>query len=279
MTSSAPPSLYAHPDPLLSRLRLNGSSGQPLLKPTSPDSELRDAAVIAFVFGEQVHRENQDYGKKLYKGIDELCRRSPHRIKCIYVSLDPDEDSFTNSLRGKPWLSCIWHDGSNSDRNVSMLQTPYDEDFVHSQLEDKTLAPIAKAGAYMRPLSRVGLATKFDVLSAPTIAIYHIPSASILSSRLKPAELRSDTIDASIAAWLEGKSSPTALKSTIPNLGEVAYRMRWSLALAAIALLYQLLLVWGGDTFSISPLLQQIFAPSLMDKQIPSHTVDEHGPF
>jgi hypothetical protein len=67
MTSSAPPSLYAHPDPLLSRLRLNGSSGQPLLKPTSPDSELRDAAVIAFVFGEQVHRENQDYGKKLYK--------------------------------------------------------------------------------------------------------------------------------------------------------------------------------------------------------------------
>ena len=142
-----------------------------------------------------------------------------------------------------------------------------DEDFVHSQLEDKTLAPIAKAGAYMRPLSRVGLATKFDVcveihfhrrhgltvafssLSAPTIAIYHIPSASILSSRLKPAELRSDTIDASIAAWLEGKRSPTALKSTIPNLGEVAYRMRWSLALAAIALLYQLLLVWGGDTF------------------------------
>ena len=67
MTSSVPTSLYAHPDPLLSRLRLNDSNGRPLLKPTASESELRDAVVIAFIFGEQVHRENQDYGKKLYK--------------------------------------------------------------------------------------------------------------------------------------------------------------------------------------------------------------------
>lgn len=68
--TSVPPSLYAHPDPLLSRLRLNTSSGEPLLAPASSSSELRDAQVIAFLFGEQPHRENQDYGKKLYKVWD-----------------------------------------------------------------------------------------------------------------------------------------------------------------------------------------------------------------
>lgn len=86
-------------------------------------------------------------------------------------------------------------------------------------------------------------------LSVPTLAIYHIPSASIVSKRVKPNELRSDNIDASIAAWLEGQPSPAALRSTVPTLGEVAYRMRWSLALGLVALLYQLLLTYGGETF------------------------------
>lgn len=83
----------------------------------------------------------------------------------------------------------------------------------------------------------------------PTLAIYHIPSGTFLSKRVKPHELRSDNIDESISAWLEGRPSPGALRSSVPNLKEVAYRMRWSLALAALALLYQIVLAYGGESF------------------------------
>ena len=67
MPTTVPPSLYAHPDPLISRLRLNDSHGKPILDPAASTSELRDATVVAFLFGAQVDRENQEYGRNLYK--------------------------------------------------------------------------------------------------------------------------------------------------------------------------------------------------------------------
>lgn len=66
-TTTVPSSLYAHPDPLISRLRLNDSHGKPILDPAASTSELRDATVVAFLFGAQVDRENQEYGRNLYK--------------------------------------------------------------------------------------------------------------------------------------------------------------------------------------------------------------------
>ena len=75
MPTTVPPSLYAHPDPLISRLRLNDSHGKPILDPAASTSELRDATVVAFLFGAQVDRENQEYGRNLYKVRDEHRRR------------------------------------------------------------------------------------------------------------------------------------------------------------------------------------------------------------
>ena len=75
MPTTVPPSLYAHPDPLISRLRLNDSHGKPILDPAASTSELRDATVVAFLFGAQVDRENQEYGRNLYKVRDEHGRR------------------------------------------------------------------------------------------------------------------------------------------------------------------------------------------------------------
>ena len=77
MPTTVPPSLYAHPDPLISRLRLNDSHGKPILDPAASTSELRDATVLAFLFGAQVDRENQEYGRNLYKVRGPTDRQGP----------------------------------------------------------------------------------------------------------------------------------------------------------------------------------------------------------
>ena len=67
MSSSIPQALYAHPDPLLSRLRLNDSTGQFMTKPASSSSELRDVQVVGLLFGAEVERERAPNSREFYK--------------------------------------------------------------------------------------------------------------------------------------------------------------------------------------------------------------------
>lgn len=67
MTSSIPEALYAHPDPLLSRLRLNDSKGNFMTKPAASSSELRDVQVVGLLFGAEVERERSPNSLEVYK--------------------------------------------------------------------------------------------------------------------------------------------------------------------------------------------------------------------
>lgn len=66
-TSTVPKALYAHPDPLLSRLRLNDSNGNFMTHPAASSSELRDAQVIGLLFGAEVERERAESSREFYK--------------------------------------------------------------------------------------------------------------------------------------------------------------------------------------------------------------------
>lgn len=76
MTSSVPEALYAHPDPLLSRLRLNDSNGKSMTNPAASSSELRDVQVVGLLFGAEVERERGQSSREFYKVRCQLPRMS-----------------------------------------------------------------------------------------------------------------------------------------------------------------------------------------------------------
>ena len=90
-------------------------------------------------------------------------------------------------------------------------------------------------------------------LTVPTLVVYHIPTATVLSRNADPRELRSDNLDDTIAAWEAGNPSPVAQRKSLVGVREVLYRMRWTLALAVIALAFNLARVYGGDQFEWVP--------------------------
>lgn len=141
-----PASLYAHPDPLLRRLRLLGSHGEPLLDPASSSSEISEVVVLGLLFGAEAYAMRRDdlYAVSVgtsassetrssvrysHQDVYELCRLQPHRFKsastsahrrqelmihcrCIYVSLDTSPSEMQKSLRGKNWLAMHFNDES-----------------------------------------------------------------------------------------------------------------------------------------------------------------------
>lgn len=115
--SSVPPELYRHPDPLIRRLRLLTSSGEPV----KLASEFRDTTVVAFLFGEDW---NPKTSAQVYSRTHELARVYPHRLKVVFVSLAESEEAHKRAAVGKAWLSMEWNDGCSCvplRRNASFL--------------------------------------------------------------------------------------------------------------------------------------------------------------
>jgi hypothetical protein len=84
MTTSIPSALYAHPDPLLSRLRLNDSKGNFIDRPAASSSELRDVKVIGLLFGAEVERERGQFSREFYK-VDHVSHTGCNL--CVWLTL------------------------------------------------------------------------------------------------------------------------------------------------------------------------------------------------
>lgn len=158
------------------------------------------------------------------------------------MSVDVDEGWYKAGVRGRPWVSMAWNDGSSDDPEAAEAAEATEtaepassdspltsqgashpnetekttegrlyngEDFleVDETDMDETLSRTDTSGeAYLRPFSRVYLANKLNVIAAPTLTIYHIPTQRMLEknvrmSRLDPAR---DTWD----YWRNGEKVP-----------------------------------------------------------------------
>ena len=75
-----PASLYAHPDPLLRRLRLLNSHGEPLLEPASNSSEISEVVVLGLLFGAEAYNMRRD---DLYAVSSQIRTVSDMLKRCI----------------------------------------------------------------------------------------------------------------------------------------------------------------------------------------------------
>lgn len=120
-----------------------------------------------------------------------------HGFKVIYVSVDVDEGWYKAGARGKPWVSMVWNDGSSDEteeEEADHAALYNGEDFLlggETDIDESLSRTDTSGEAYLRPFSRVHLASKLNIIAAPTLTVYHIPSQKIIEwnvrmSRLEP---------------------------------------------------------------------------------------------
>ncbi|WFD35413.1 hypothetical protein MCUN1_002267 [Malassezia cuniculi] len=241
-SSSMPePSQYQHPDPLIRRLRLYDGHG----KAVDLKRAFRDAKVVAFYFSSQLA---QKAAKDYDRAVANLCRSYPHEFKAIYVSVDMDERYYEAATRNQPWLSMFWDDGSSAESDDEGETPPGQESFLlagDEDLEESVVSTDTLGMCYVRPFSRVYMAEKLDVLAAPTLAIYHVPSRQFLDRNVRVQKIRYGGDEELIKLWLEGKRTPTL------NVKDVVLIAPWTVVLAIVAALYAIVVMIGGEQFHV----------------------------
>ncbi|TKA55910.1 hypothetical protein B0A53_01607 [Rhodotorula sp. CCFEE 5036] len=230
---------YSHPDPLLRRLRLRNGYG----KEVDLDREFKDAKLVLFLFGATW----RNCIMEPYDNVASFARRHPHQCKVVYVSADSNERAFEQNTRQKPWLAMEWNDGSNmetpgapldgsssaSDPSSSSSSEPLEPFLLAGDpdLEDEVHHSDPKGELYLRPFSRVYLAEKWDVLAVPNLVVYHLPSRKILTQHARFDLLKDNKIESTWAKWSEGEKIDF-------GVADLAYALRWSIALAVVASTY-----------------------------------------
>lgn len=113
----------------------------------------------------------------------------------------------------------VWNDGSSMPTERQDQSTPdgeldelpklyNNEDFLLANETDidESLSHTDKSGeAYLRPFSRVHLAAKLNIIAAPTLCIYHIPSGKMLEWNVRMARLSSASRDETWERWQNGE--------------------------------------------------------------------------
>ncbi|PWN36098.1 uncharacterized protein FA14DRAFT_107460, partial [Meira miltonrushii] len=212
-----PQSHYQHPDPLLRRLRLVDDKGHAInLK------EFFDGVkIVAFYFSSQWAGQPL---KEYHNTISEFAREHQREFKVIYVSVDVDEQWYKAGVKGQPWVSMVWNDGSSlpspSTANSTSPSAGTDdeplpplfnnENFLLAQEFDidESLSKTDTSGeAYLRPFSRVHLASKLNIIAAPTVCIYHIEKQKMLDWNVRMARLHRDQRDETWSRWKKGESA------------------------------------------------------------------------
>ncbi|GAA5860950.1 hypothetical protein JCM3774_003198 [Rhodotorula dairenensis] len=228
---------YSHPDPLLRRLRLRNGYG----KEVDLEREFKDTKLVLFLFGATW----RNCIMEPYENVANFARRHPHQCKVIYVSADSNERTFDQNTRQKPWLAMEWNDGSNMETPGAPVQdqqdaepAPTDSDPLEPfllagdpDLEDEVHHSDPKGELYLRPYSRVYLAEKWDVLAVPNLVVYHLPTRSILTQHARFDLLKENKIESTWQKWSQGEKIEF-------GLADLAYALRWSIALAVVASTY-----------------------------------------
>ena len=244
--SIPPPSHYQHPDPLLRRLRLRDGYGNPV----DLRSTFREAKLVLFYFGSQWNASESRGCQRL---VSDLCREYPHELKTVYISVDTDVKHYEAATRNRPWLSMEWNDGSSldPDKEESAQEVPA-ENFLLADdpdTEEFVVQSDPAGTSYVRPLSRVYMASKFEVLITPTLVAYHIPTRRILDHNVRISRLRSSRAKDTLSLWLKGEPSPSM------NFVDILYITPLSFVLAVIVLLYLCMRITMGDQVSLPHLI------------------------
>ncbi|BGP41246.1 hypothetical protein JCM10449v2_005221 [Rhodotorula kratochvilovae] len=230
-----PKERYAHPDPLLRRLRLQDPHGNDV----DLDREFRDAKVVLFFFGATWRNSSREP----FDLVAAFARRHPHQAKVVYVSVDQTEAAYQANTRGKPWLAMEWNDGSNmstpEDDPSSLPEQPASaplEPFLLAgdpDLEEEVHTCDPSGALYLRPYSRVYLADKWTVLGVPNVVVYHVPTQKVLTYHARLDLLKEHKIDGTWAKWSKGEKVEF-------GVGDFVHALRWSIGLAVIASGYAL---------------------------------------
>ncbi|GAA6025031.1 hypothetical protein JCM8202_002062 [Rhodotorula sphaerocarpa] len=223
---------YAHPDPLLRRLRLRNGYG----KEVDLEHEFVDAKVVLFLFGATWRNSSREP----YERVVDFARRHPHQCKVVYVSADSTRRGYEQNTRQKPWLAMEWNDGSNIETpgpdSDGAGPTPSEplEPFLLAgdpDLEDEVHHSDPKGELYLRPYSRVYLAEKWNVLGVPNVVVYHLPSRQILTYHARFDLLKDGKIESTWAKWSEGEKIEFGVT-------DLVYALRWTISLAVVASAY-----------------------------------------
>lgn len=143
----------------------------------------------------------------------------------------------------QPWVSMAWNDGSSPPSDTSsaavtggfganttsppsgssgqgdkidandVLAEPAklhnEEDFLLAGETDidASLSLTDDGMSYLRPYSRVHLAAKLDILAAPTLAVYHIPSRKLIERNVRIRRMQDNERQDTWDRWQKGEGA------------------------------------------------------------------------
>ncbi|KDN53485.1 hypothetical protein K437DRAFT_253190 [Tilletiaria anomala UBC 951] len=258
-----PPAVqYQHPDPLLRRLRLVDERGKAI---NLRKHFGRDVKCVGFYFSSQWAGQPL---KEYHKTITNFCLRHPNEFKVVYVSVDVDEQWYKAGIKGKPWVSMVWTDGSSPDPSSS--ETPSSATTTATQKDlaamphpsaalynaenfllageadiDESLSHSDTSGeAYLRPFSRVHLASKLNIIAAPTLCVYHLPSGKMLDWNVRMAKLNPSREADTWERWQKGEKVASA------GVIDVVARRPFTFVLFFISIIYFLFVRIAGPEYN-----------------------------
>lgn len=160
----------------------------------------------------------------------------------------------------------VWNDGSSlPSPNVTNATSPsaplnnngshddapplYNhEDFLLAQEVDidESLAKTDTSGeAYLRPFSRVHLASKLNILAAPTVCIYHLDKQKMLDRNVRMARLHSHRRDETWGRWKRGETAKSL------GITDALHESPIVVILLVFALVYWSFILIGGQDYNV----------------------------
>lgn len=234
-----------YPDQIISRLRLFDGFGNPI---TNPKLLFRDCEVVGFFFATIWHPQKEQFQNHVL----DFTRKHPHRFKCIYVSIDSKKSDFEIATKDKAWVHMAWNDGSNLDdqdqeEENSEFISPYETSLLEQIFSNP--AP-SSSDSDSRPISRVSLVQQMNVLSTPSLSIYHLKHHTWLDQHLRHALFESpEQREKAWETWEKGELMGF-------SWSEVYRSMKWSILLSIVALIYWIL-VKLDDSYNLVHLTEK----------------------
>ncbi|CAO1620816.1 unnamed protein product [Jaminaea pallidilutea] len=131
---------------------------------------------------------------------------------------------------------------------------------------DSSLSLTDTAGtSYLRPYSRVHLASKLDILAAPTLAIYHVPTRRLIERNARMRRMQEHEGPETWARWSKGEGAGGL------GLQDAIHSNRAMVLVALLSLGYFLMVKIGGPEFNFIPRLlgqveQKVINPALTEQ-------------
>lgn len=137
---------------------------------------------------------------------------------------------------------------SDSDDLPAQPKMHNEEDFLlANEIDiDASLSLTDTAGtSYLRPYSRVHLASKLDILAAPTLAIYHIPSRKLIERNVRVRRMQEHEREETWTRWERGEGAGGV------GFKDALHQNKLMVYVSIISLAYFLLVKLGGEQYNV----------------------------